>query len=427
MFLKYINLIVVVNLKQFFHEVSAGLALFLSVFYIFILLPQIYSEAGVPVEQSVIAIALVVAFSTLLAGFFIRIPVVIAPGVSIASYVVFTLVLDKGFSWPVVLAAIFLEGVLFFALSISKLRQWFAIGIPNAFKYGILAGVGLFLAFLGFKNSFMFDFYSFPFLSFYNIHAIITIAGLVFGLALVIKRIPGAFFLTILFTTILAVFAGLFHFPSSYFSFPSFSFPSLDFKGLSEAGFLSVVLSLFMVDFFDGLGAGTSLLMRMGKLDKKGHIKGLDRVMISDSLTTMFSSLFGATTSVVMLESGVAIEEKTKTLIPSIVVAILSLLVIFFSPLISSFSIFLASPVIIILGLLCFSAIKMENFKKLDDLLPALITTITIPLTMSISTGIGLGAIVYVLLKLLLGKYDEIAPAMAIISLLFSLDYLYVF
>ena len=273
----------------------------------------------------------------------------------------------------------------------------------------------------------MFDFYTFPSISFFNTSAIISIAGIVFGLALVIKRVPGAFFMTILFTTLLAVASGNFHLPSSYFSIPSFTLPKMDFKGLSETGFISVILSLFLVDFFDGLGAGTSLLMRLGRLDKKGHLKGIDKIMLSDSITTMISSIFGTTTSVVMLESGVAIEEKTKTLIPSIVVSLLSLSVIFAFPLISSFSIFLASPVIIILGLLCFSTIKMENFKNLDDLLPALITAVTIPFTMSISAGIGLGAIVYVLLKLSLGKYNEIGPAMLIIALLFSLDYLHLF
>ena len=409
------------------HKIATGLSLFFSIIYVFLLIPQIYGQIGIETSDSVVAISFVIAISTLITGLLTRIPVVLAPGVSLASYAVFTLALERGIPWETILAAIFLEGIIFFALSVSKLRRWFSLGIPNSFKYGILVGVGLYLAFFGFKNSYILDLSSFPYVDLTNATTLISLIALSIGFALVSKKIPGAFFMTILAGFLLSIAFGLVEAPEKFVDIPSFSFPKLDFEGLAKAGMLSIVLTLFMVDFFDGLGASTSLLLKRGDLDKKGAIKNLDKLMVSDSLTTIISSVFGATTSVVMIESGIALEEKVKSIIPAFVVALLSLSMVFFYPLISSFPLFVVSPVMIILGFLYFSSINIEKFGDIEDIFPALVVSVVTPLTMSISTGIGLGSISYVIIKLRTGKIKDINSAMLAISILFSLDYLYIF
>ncbi len=413
------------NIKEILHEIGVGASLFFSVFYIFIVLPQIYGLAGIPIEQSVVAISVVIIISTLISLFFTKSPIILAPGISISTYMVFILYAQKGMSWETILAAIFIEGLIFFALTISKLRKWFSIGIPNSFKYGILVGAGLFLAKVGLNLAIPGDYFNN--FNFGYVPVIITLISLVFGFFLISRKVKGSFLFILLFSFLLYFFAGYVEIPENIAVVPSLNIYNLDFGGLSKAGILSVVLSLLMIDFFDGLGVSTSLLIKKGHLTKKGDIKELNEFMKVDSITTMISSLFGVGSSVIMLESSIAIHERIKTILPQITVVFLAFITMLFSPLISTFSPSIVSPVLIILGLLFFSSVKMENFKEYDELLPSLLTAVVIPYTMSFSAGIAIGSISYVLVKLINGKIKEVNPAMAIIALLFLLDYLYFF
>lgn len=410
-------------------DILSGIALFLSISYLFIVLPNIYADAGLDIEKATIAVALVIAISTIIASFLTKLPIVIAPGIALSSFAVYTLVKQKGISWETILVAVFIEGFIFFALSISKLREWFAEGIPNSMKYGILAGVGIYLMKIGLEKSGMISFSGLSSIALHSPVAIVSLVGLIAGSLMLIKKVPGGFFFTILIGYILSLLLGLASVPEVSVVFPRIGevFHPINFSLLSGSGFIGIIIALFMVDFFDTLGSGASLLIKAGKMSKKGKLIGLDKIMISDSIATMLSPIFGTTTCVVSLESVISIHEKVNPYIPAIIVALLSLLTIFIPNIAKAFPGFVVSPVLILIGLLFFTSIKMENFERGSEAIPAVLTTILIPLTSSISDGIGLGSIMYVLLKILLGKYKEISPAMLIVSLIFLIDYLYLF
>lgn len=418
--------------KNFKNEVAGALTTFVAISYVLLVVPKILADAGIPFQDALVATAIASGVATIIMGIIANRPFAVAPSIALASFFTYTVVKGLGVSWQVALAAVFFEGLLFFGISISRVRSWFGVGIPYNMKYSIIAGVGLFLVFLGMREGGIIVPDEKMFIKMGSLFApgpVITIMGFFIIALLLLKKIRGSLLFGILLSTTIAIASGLSSLPTEIFSVPSepSTLFALDIHGLMNASILSIVLAFFMVDFFDTLGASTALLVKTNDVNEKGHIKNIDKVMISDSIGTAIGSVIGVPAQVVYLESAAGIHEGARTGIAAFIIGILLILSMFFFPLIEKIPMEAIAPALIIVGLLLATNIRHVDFSEFTEALPSLLTLSAIPLSFSISHGIGIASIVYVMLKLCAGKYRDVHPAMYAIAALFLLDYLQVF
>ncbi len=422
-----------VNVKN---EFIAGLTLFLASSYILFLNPQIMHEAGMDFDGAFFATGIAAALGTLLLALIANKPYLVAPGITLNVLVTYTLVKTLGISWQISLAASLVVGVILLVLSLSKIRVWFVEAIPPGLRLGILGGIGLLLASVGFARAHLIVPSQFTLITLGDIfapEALLAIFGFLITGLLFIRRVRGAFLIGILLTTLLSLslayynnslpHLGIIDFP---FNLTSVAF-KFDIAGLFNAGVLSVVLALFVVTFFDTIGTSTALLIKGGHTDRKGRIRDLDRVMMSDSLATIFGSALGAPPQVVYAESASSYDAGGKTGLTAVFVSIFFVLSLFFLPLIRLVPMEATAPVLIIVGLLMLGTIRALDLRDYSESIPALFCLAAIPLTFSISHGIGLAVIMYVILKIFSGKIGEIHPGMWITAALFLLDFAGVF
>lgn len=421
------------NIKD---EFVAALTIFLASSYILFINPQMMSDAGMDFDGSFFATVLAAALGTLILGLLANKPYIIAPGMTLNIFFTYTMVKTLGVSWQVSLAASLFVGIILLALSLSKIRVWFVEAIPIGLRYGMLCGIGLLLVFVGFERAHFVK---------SDVHTLVTLDNMlapeallaVFGFLitglLFIRGVKGAFLIGILATTLLEIavlWAGG--------NAPAFSILGLpknldmvafqyDIAGLTNSKSLSIVLALFVVAFFDTIGTSTALLIRGGHTDKKGRIKDLDKIMVSDSLATIFGAALGAPPQSVYAESAMAYDSGAKTGLTAVIISILFILSLFFLPLIKLVPMEATAPVLIIVGLLMFSGIRNMDLRDYSESIPALFCLAAIPLTFSISHGIGLAVIIYVILKIFSGKIKEIHPGMWITALLFVADFVGLF
>lgn len=418
------------------NEFIAALTIFFASSYILFVNPQMMSDAGMDFDGAFFATGLSAALGTLLLALIANKPYLIAPGMTLNVFFTYTMVKTFGIPWQIALAATLVVGVILLALSLSKIRVWFVEAIPHGLRYGILGGIGLLLVFVGFMRAHLVVPSAFTLISLGNIFApntLLAIFGFLITGLLFIRNVKGAFIIGILFTTILSLvvsYSGGYAQPIGIFEFPM-NLPSVAFKfdipGLMNAGALSIVLALFVVSFFDTIGTSTALLIKGKHTDKKGNIRDLDKIMISDSLATIFGAALGAPPQSVYAESASAYEAGGRTGLTAIFVSILFVLSLFFLPLIRLVPIEATAPVLIIVGLLMFGSIRHLELHDYSESVPALFCLAAIPLMFSISNGIGLAVIMYVILKAFAGKMGEVHPGMWITALLFVLDYLKLF
>lgn len=415
-------------------EFLAALTVFLASSYILFVNPQIMSDAGMDLDGAFFATALASALGTLLIGLIANKPYLIAPGITLNISFTYLMVKTHGVSWQIALAASIFAGVILLALSLTRVRMWFADAIPNALKQGILGGVGLLLVFVGLMRANLVVPSKFTLVTLGNILApstLLAIFGLLITSLLYIRNINGAFLWGILFTTLLSMLVSALS--GSSWQFEIFAFPKntsavafqFDIAGLTNSNMLAIVLALFMIMFFDTLGTSTALLARSGNI-KEAH-KDMEKIMISDSLATIFGAMLGASPLTVYAESASAHEVGGKTGLTAVFIAILFAISIFFLPLVKLVPIEATAPVLIIVGLVMFGTMKNINIKSKSESIPALFCLATIPLTFSISYGIGIGAITYVVLKIFSGKIAEVHLGMYITALLFLLNFIGVF
>ncbi|MFA5077170.1 MAG: NCS2 family permease [Candidatus Micrarchaeia archaeon] len=417
-------------------EFIAALTVFLASSYILFVNPSIMGDAGMDLEGAFFATALAAAIGTLLVGFIANKPYVIAPGMTLNIFFTYTLVRTYGISWQIGAAAVIFSGVILLALSLTSVRLWFSQAIPSGIKKGILGGVGLLLVFVGLMRAQLVVPSQFTIVGLGNIlapEALLAVFGLIITCVLFLRNVRGAFLLGILATTLLAVivryltgtqpaleFLGLPHNLGAV----AFKF---DIAGLTSLSMLGPVLALFMVAFFDTIGTSTALLTRSAKGGKKIKPVDMEKIMVSDSLATIVGGVLGTSPQAVYVESAAAQDAGGKTGLVSIFVALFFLLSLFLFPLVKLVPMEASAPVLIIVGLLMFGGMKNINMKDYSESLPALLCLAAIPMTFSITYGIGIASIAYVALKIFTFKMKEVHPGMYITALLFLMEFLGLF
>lgn len=428
-------------------EVMAGFTTFMTMAYIIFVNPAILSATGMPFEPLVTTTVIASAFATILMGLYARKPYALAPGMGLNAYFTYGVVITMGYTWQVALAAVFVEGLIFIALSVSNIRTKIANALPPALKYSIGAGIGLFLAIIGLENAGLVVDHPATLVSLGNLlapNALVAIFGLFFTIVLFVNHVKGALLWGILSSTALAVVWSMldpgaaaalypngFQLPSSPVSLPASPAPiafQMDFAGLVSAGAVGVIFALFMVDFFDTLGTVTGLSAKVGDIDEKGNIpeKPLQRMLLTDAVGTTFGALLGTSTVTTYIESAAGVEEGGRTGLTSVVVASLFLLGLFITPVVALVPIAATAPALILVGLFMLSNIKKINYDDHSEYVPAFFTLMIMPFTYSISNGIGAGVIAYVLVKLARREWKEISPLMYILAAVFGAYFVWI-
>jgi len=406
-------------------ELTAGMTTFLTMAYIIVVNPAILSGAGVPFDQVFMATIIAAVTGTLIMGLFANYPIAIAPGMGLNVYFA-TVVSTQGLSYQVVFGAIFIAGILFLLLSLTNFRETLITKIPNSLKYGITAGIGLFIAFVGLKNA------GIVVSNEENITALgdltdpmvmLTLIGLVLTLVFYVLNVKGALFLGMVATGIIAFFTGHLHFDGVVAAPPVPVLFDMDIAGVFTHGLYTVIIAFLLVTLFDTTGTIIGVAEQGGFM-KNGKLERSRPAFLADSTATAVGSVFGTSPSTAYIESVSGVAAGGRTGLTTLVVSILFALSIFFTPIISTVAGIpaITSPVLIIVGSFMMQGLANVDWKSFDEAFPAFITMIAMPFTSSIATGIAVGFIIYPLMKVVRGKGKDIHWMIYLFALLFLIQ-----
>ncbi len=406
-------------------EVLAGLSTFFTLSYLFLLYPQILSEGGVDFGSALSATALISIAATLLLALIGKFPAVLAPGLSVGPYLVYSIILKQGASWQTALGIVFWAGAAIFLLTVFRIRQQILLHLPAAIKTSATCGIGLFLICVGLKN--LGILIPKPFL--FSIGPLFTPENgiALFGLLLLFFlyriNVSGCFLLAILVCWIAGLLTGLASWKGFAALPPSLS-PTLfklDLLSPLSTDWLGAILTILLICLFDTTAALTVLARLSRKTNEQGRIEHLNRILLSDSLGNMAASLLGTGTLTFTLESSSGIKAGGRSGLTAATAAFCILICLFLFPLISSIPLFATAPALIAIGVFMALEAKGIAWKDPTEALPALLTLLAIPLTFNIYLGFVLGFISYPILKALFGKAKEVHPICWALALIFAL------
>jgi adenine/guanine/hypoxanthine permease len=420
-------------------ELAAGVTTFAAMAYILAVNPEILANTGMDKAALVTVTALTAAIATAIMALFTNYPIALAPGMGINAFFTFTIVLGRGVPWQEALGMVFINGVIFFLLSITGIRERIIGAIPHSLKIAITCGIGLFIAFIGLKNGGVIVANPATFVTHGNFTSG-PVALCLFGIALtailVARRVPGAIVLGIIIVTVIGLFvyAGnnrmVTQWPKQLIAVPASPAPvfmKLTFQFLTNLNatmmVLPLVLTLLLVDMFDNLGSITSIGVRAGFMRQDGTIPKLGRALVADSIATILSALFGTSTVVTYIESAAGVEAGGRTGLTAMTVAVLMLLALFFTPLILIVPAAATAPALVVVGIFMMQSITLLDMTDFKTAAPAVLTIIGIPLTFSIAEGIGMGLICAALLAVALGEPKKLSPFGYLIAAVFFLQF----
>lgn len=414
-------------------EILAGVTTFITLAYIIFVNPQILSEAGIPKEAAIAATIVASIIATVLMAFLANYPIVVAPGMGLNAFFTYTVVLGFGLDWTVALGAVFFSGVLFFILTVTKIRYWIIDAVPPSLRSAIPVGIGLFIAFIGLQSSGIIVKNDATLVGMGDITSpsvLLTFFGLVLSAVLIARNVKGALLIGILSTTVLGMIVGAVPYPKGISSFVSFDLPSLaptfgklDLAGALKFGLFNIIFTFTMVELFDNMGTLMGLLKKAGLMKEEGQPPELGKAFYADSIGTMASAVVGTCTVTSYVESASGVAEGGKTGLTALTAAVLFLLALIFAPLVGLVPGFATAPALIIVGALMLSEIVHVRFEDFSESFPVFLTVIGMPLTYSIATGIGLGFIAYTLIKVFSGRFKDVHWMMYIIAALFVVNF----
>ncbi len=413
-------------------EVLAGLTTFMTMAYIIFVNPSIVAETGMPFNAVLMATCFSAAVSTLLMAFLANYPFALAPGMGLNAYFTYSVVLGMGISWETALGAVFISGVVFLLLSLTKVREMIIDAIPSALKLAISAGIGLFIAFIGLQNAGIVVDDPATLVGLGNLlepNTLLAIIGLVITAVLLARGVRGAILLGIVITTIVGFFFGVTKAPQGFMALPNFSewapiFGKLDIKGALSLGLFNIIFAFLFVDMFDTVGTLVGVSERGGFL-VNNKLPRANKALLSDSIGTIAGSFFGTPTVTTYVESASGVAAGGRTGLTAATVAVLFLLALFFTPIIGIVPGAATAPALIIVGAMMITSITKINWDDFSDAIPAFIGIIAMPLTYSIATGIALSFALYPFIKALAGKGKEVSWLVWLLSILFIIRFIW--
>ena len=433
-------------------EITGGLTTFMTMAYILAVNPSVLSAAGMDPTAVLLATAIASFIGTVCMGVFANLPIALSAGMGLNAYLAYTVVMGYGYSWQVALLAVFVEGLIFIALSLTNVREAIFNAIPISLKRGVSVGIGLFIAFIGLQNaglavdsatlvtitSFTENFHT------SGICAILALVGLLIMAALHIYRVKGAILFGILTTWVLGMLCeviGL-YVPDAaagyYTLFPTMSMTdfsklgltlgqcfTVDLDAVGIVNFLIVILSFLFVDLFDTLGVLVGVATKGDMLDENGRLPQIKPALMADAVATTMGAVLGTSTITSFVESASGVAAGARTGLAALVTALLFLLSMVVAPIFIAIPSFATAPALILVGFLMLGTVREIQFdeENMVDAIPAYLAIIAMPLFYSISEGISLGIISYVILRILAGRWKEVSPLMYVLAVLFILKY----
>ena len=404
-------------------EAIAGITTFFTMAYIVVVNPAILSTPGTGMSFSgVLTATVVVCFvMTLLMGVYAKLPFAVAPGMGLNAFFTFTIILTQKVWWQTALGIVFWAGILFFLISIKPIRETIAKAIPTELRIGTAAGIGIFLTFIGLKNSGLIasDPVTFVKLGLLGREALLTIVGLVITLILVIRRSVFSFLAGIFIVTLIALALRMIKAPEHLLSAPDFKtvFLKLDILGALKLSLLPAIIAILFTDLFDSISTFIGVAHAADLLDEQGNPRNLRQGLIVDALATLGAGVAGTSSGTAYIESIAGINVGGRTGLTSVFTALCFLPCLFLAPLAGMVPPYATAPVLILVGASMFKSVGQIAFSKIEEGLPAFLTIILIPLTFSITQGILWGFISHVGLYLLVGRRRDIHPVMFVLAL----------
>ena len=411
-------------------EFLAGFTTFITMAYIIFVNPQIMALSGMDQGAIFVGTCLAAAIACFVMGFFANWPIGLAPGMGLNAFFTYTVVGEMGYSWEVALGAVFLAGVLFFIMSITRLRAWMISSIPLNLRIAMGAGVGLFIGLIGLKNGGIIVGNQATLLSlgeFSQIETFLAAIGFLIISILSVRKVTGAIIIGILTTTSIAYFVGLIEF-NGIVSYPpeiAPTFMKLDILGALNLGMLTIIMSFLFVNLFDTTGTLLGVATRANLISNDEKSDGLNKALKADSSASIFGTFFGCSPVTSYVESSAGVEAGGRTGLTSIVVGLLFLFAMFLSPLASIIPPYATAGALIYVAILMLSGMEKLNWSSTAELLPALVIIVMIPLTFSIADGIALGFLTYVFLKIFNGEYRDIASGSWFLTLIFISKFIF--
>ncbi|MBQ1751245.1 MAG: NCS2 family permease [Bacteroidales bacterium] len=420
-------------------EIVAGITTFLTMAYILAVNPGIFGALeGMPKGSVFTATALAALIGTLVMALYAKKPFALAPGMGLNAFFVFTVCLTMGHSWQFALTAVFLEGILFIILTLTKVRSWILNAIPLTLKHAIGAGIGLFIAFIGLQNAGIIANSDATLVVLGDIchgPALLAVIGLIVTAALVILKVKGGILLGILATTVIGLFikdpatgeaitkfSGVVSAPDSL----SPIFCKFEWSQILSWDMLAVVFTFLFIDMFDTMGTVIGVSQKAGMVDEKGNVDDIDKMFLADSVATVAGACLGTSTTTTYVESASGVGAGGRTGLTAFTVAICFALALFFSPLFLSIPGAATAPALVIVGVMMMTPIVKIDWEDYSESIPAFITVLLMPVAYSISDGILLGVIAYVLMNACAGKFKKISPTMWVLAVLFILRYIFI-
>lgn len=412
-------------------EIIAGITTFLTMAYILAVNPSIFgalATQGMPTDAVFTATALAAIVGCLVMSIYAKKPFGLAPGMGLNAFFVFTVCLGMGHSWQMALTAIFLEGILFILLTITNVRKLIVDAIPMNLKRAIGAGIGLYIAFIGLKSAGIIvssEATSVTLGPLSDNTSILAIIGLLLTSVLVILKVRGGMLLGILVTTIIGIPMGVTHFNGLLSTPPSISsiFCLFEWSQIFSWDMVAIVFTFLFIDMFDTIGTVVGVSVKSGMVDEKGNVDGINKVLMADAVATVAGAMFGTSTTTTYIESASGVSEGGRTGLTSFTIAVCFAIALLFSPLFLAIPGAATGPVLFIVGVMMAAPVKEIDWEDYSEAIPAFVTMLLMPLAYSISDGIMLGMISYVVINALTGKFKKVSVTMWILAVLFVLRY----
>ncbi|ALC88589.1 guanine permease [Bacillus sp. FJAT-18017] len=406
-------------------EIMAGFTTFMAMAYIIVVNPAILSASGVPFNQVFTATIIAAAVGTLIMALFGNYPIAIAPGMGLNAYFA-SVVATHGVSYQIVFGAVFLAGILFLLLSLTKFREMLIEAIPDSLKYAITSGIGLFIAFLGLKMSGIVAANPETLVSIGDLHkpgTLLAIGGLLITLILLARNVKGALFIGMLVTAVIGYFLGMLKIDGIVSSPPSIVLFDMDLAGVFSNGLYTVVFAFLLVTLFDTTGTLIGVTEQAG-LVENGKLKRAKAALSADAVATTVGAALGTSPSTAYIESSTGVAAGGRSGLTALTVSGLFIAALFFSPLVGAIAGLpaITAPALIIVGCYMMEGLAKINWKAFDEAFPAFIIILTMPLTSSIATGISLGFIAYPIIKLVSGKARNIHPLIYVFGIIFVIQ-----
>ena len=413
-------------------EIIAGITTFLTMSYILAVNPSMFSQLeGMPGGAVFTSTALAAIIGCLAMAFIGKLPFGLAPGMGLNAFFVYSVCLGMGYSWQFALTAVLIEGIIFIIMTVTNIREAIVHAIPASLRNAIGAGIGLFIAFIGLSSAGIVVNDEATLVALGDItsgSALLAFIGLIITGFLYVKKVPGAILIGIIATMLIGIPMGVTEFRGVLSQPESIKpiFCKFQFEHIFTLDMLAVVFTFLFIDMFDTVGTLVGVCTKANMVDEKGNISRLKHAFMADAIATTVGSCLGTSTTTTYVESAAGVAQGGRSGLTALIIAGCFAIALFFSPLFLSIPSAATAPALILVGLMMMESVTKIKFDDFSESLPAFVCIITMPLTYSISNGILLGMITFVLMNMICGNFKKITPVMYILTVLFILKFIFI-